>query len=178
MALKLVTKSTLTSMYLQLIRRRSERCARASFIRPVRQMGWKCSCLPVIEGTCPPEDGCERQNACASSIVPLRWSHRTTSTARLSYSQRSRLKRYRARPRWPSQTRFTRWSRTAGAGGTGSMRRPIRCWKSWKLKREMRSRDYGPTIIPSPRGSGVKGTVDRLKEVPWNPHFTTLSRAQ
>jgi len=40
-------------------------------------------------------------------------------------------------------TSITRWSRTAGAGGTESMRLGIRYWKGQSTKREARKRLWG-----------------------------------
>ena len=53
-------------------------------------------------------------------------------------------------------TSITRWSKTAGGGGIGSMRRQIRCWKGWRTKREMRRKACGLIRSRCHRGSGGK----------------------
>jgi hypothetical protein len=59
----------------------------------------------------------------------------------------------------PSST--TRWSRTVGAGGIGSMRRKIRCLKDWRRKRERPRKGCGLIRIRCRRGSGGSpGEID------------------
>ena len=53
-----------------------------------------------------------------------------------------------------------RWSKTADAGGIGSMRQGIARWRALRLKRERRSVGCGLTRIRCRRGSGGKGAVE------------------
>jgi len=50
------------------------------------------------------------------------------------------------------RTSITRWSRTAGAGGTGSMRRSIPNLRNWRAKHEPRKKVCGLILHPFRRG--------------------------
>ena len=67
-------------------------------------------------------------------------------------------------------TSTTRWSKTVGAGGIGSMRWQIRCWKGWRRKHERLRKSCGSSQHPSPPPSAPStvsagaGTCSTLKE--------------
>jgi hypothetical protein len=62
-------------------------------------------------------------------------------------------------PMAPTST--IRWSKTAGAGGIGSMRREIRCWKDSKSQHERPRKACGLIRSRYRRGSGERGTGER-----------------
>ena len=55
------------------------------------------------------------------------------------------------------RTSITNWSKTVGAGGTGSMRQGIRCWKGESTKRKRLRKGCGLIRSRCRRGSGGSG---------------------
>jgi hypothetical protein len=56
-----------------------------------------------------------------------------------------------------ARTSITCWLKTAGAGGTESMRQGIRHLKGWKRKRGRPRKVYGKILHQSHLGSGARG---------------------
>ena len=56
-------------------------------------------------------------------------------------------------------TSITHWSKTAGAGGIGSMRQGIPCWKAWRRTHEKRRKVCGKIRSRCHRGSGERALV-------------------
>ena len=59
-----------------------------------------------------------------------------------------------------ARTSTTNSSNRAGAGGIGSMRQEIRCWKSWRRKHERDGKACGPIRSRCRRGSGGSGSQE------------------
>ena len=77
-------------------------------------------------------------------------------------------------------TSTTRWSRTADAGGIGSMRWGIQCWKGWRKTHAKRRKACGLILHPSrlectgKRGEGNPSTCQTLCRWARNPKVVRL----
>ena len=62
--------------------------------------------------------------------------------------------------------RQTRMSSRAGAGGFGSTRQGIRCWKGWRMTRARGGKACGPIHSRCRRGSGGSGAGEKPHQSP------------
>ena len=74
-------------------------------------------------------------------------------------------------------TSITNWSKTAGAGGTGSMRLEIRCLKGWRRKHERRRKACGLIRSRCRRGSGGSHEFSPTDEIRPFPPLIILDRS-